>query len=40
VLKIETDGTVDPLDAANQAVAVLQDYVNVLKDLTYAEEAA
>ncbi len=37
VLRIETDGTVDPLDAVNQAVAILTDYVNVLKDLTYTE---
>ena len=40
ILRVETDGTVDPLDATNQAVAVLLDYVNVLKDLTYTEEKA
>ena len=39
VLRIETDGTVDPLDAANQTVDTLLDYVNVLKGLTYTEEA-
>ncbi len=38
VLRIETDGTVDPLDAAKQGVTILLDYVNVLKDLTYSEE--
>lgn len=37
ILRVETDGTVDPLDAVNQAVAVLTDYVGVLKDLTYGE---
>lgn len=37
VLSVETDGTLDPLDAVNQAVVILNDYVNVLKDLTYTE---
>lgn len=37
ILRVETDGTVDPLDAVNQAVTILTDYVNVLKDLTYSE---
>lgn len=37
VLRVETDGSLDPLDAVNQAVTVLMDYVNVLKDLTYSE---
>lgn len=37
ILRVETDGTVDPLDAVNQAVTVFTDYVNVLKDLTYSE---
>lgn len=37
ILRVETDGTVDPLDAANQAVTILMDYVSVLKDLTYSE---
>lgn len=37
ILRVETDGTVDPLDAVNQSVAILTDYVNVLKDLTYSE---
>lgn len=40
VLRIETDGTVEPLDAVNQAVSILTDYVGVLKDLTYSEETA
>jgi len=40
VLRVETDGTVDPLEAVSQAVAVLTDYVQVLKDLTYTEETA
>lgn len=40
VLRVETDGTVDPLDAVNQSVGILTDYTNVLKDLTYSEEAA
>ena len=40
ILRIETDGTIDPIDATNQAVGVLLDYVNVLKDLTYTEESA
>jgi DNA-directed RNA polymerase subunit alpha len=37
VLHVETDGTVDPLEATTQAVTVLMDYVNLLKDLTYTE---
>lgn len=37
VLTIETDGTLDPMDAVNQSVVILNDYVNVLKDLTYSE---
>ncbi|HEU0051211.1 MAG TPA: DNA-directed RNA polymerase subunit alpha [Patescibacteria group bacterium] len=40
VLKIETDGTLDPLDATKQSLAILQDYLNVLKDLNYSEESA
>lgn len=40
VLRVETDGTLDPLDAVNQAVTILMDYVSVLKDLTYSEENA
>lgn len=40
ILRVETDGTVDPLDAVNQSVTVLMDFVNVLKDLTYGEETA
>lgn len=37
-LRIETDGSLDPVDALNQAVQILQDHVNVLKDLTYSAE--
>ncbi len=37
VLHLETDGTLDPLDGLNQAVVVLLDHLNVLKDLTYTE---
>ncbi len=40
VLRVETDGTLDPLDAINQSVAIWQDHMNVLKDLTYSEETA
>ncbi len=35
VLHIETDGTMDPLDACNSAVAILLDHFNLLKDLSY-----
>ena len=37
ILRVETDGTLDPLDAVNQSVTILMDYVNVLKDLSYSE---
>jgi len=37
ILRIETDGTLDPLDAVNQSVTILMDYANVLKDLSYSE---
>jgi DNA-directed RNA polymerase subunit alpha len=37
MLTVETDGTLDPLDAVNQAVGILMDNVTVLKDLTYSE---
>ncbi len=39
VLKIETDGSLDPIDAVNQGVGILNDYVNVLKDVSYTEAA-
>ncbi len=39
-LRVETDGSLDPLDAVNQAVTILQDNFQVLKDLAYAEETA
>ena len=38
ILRVETDGTVDPLDAVNQAVTILMDNVSVLKGLTYTQE--
>jgi DNA-directed RNA polymerase subunit alpha len=38
VLRIETDGTVDALDALNQSVKILLDYANLLQDLTYSQE--
>ncbi len=37
-LRVETDGSMDPVDAVNQAMQILQDHVNVLKDLTYTAE--
>ncbi|MBM3204631.1 DNA-directed RNA polymerase subunit alpha [Candidatus Uhrbacteria bacterium] len=40
VLRVETDGTIDPLDATTQALTILQDYMNVLKDLKYEESNA
>lgn len=38
-LEVETDGATDPIDACNQAVAVLLDHLNLLKDLNYQEAA-
>jgi DNA-directed RNA polymerase subunit alpha len=35
VLSIETDGTVDPLDAAKSAVEILSDHLSLLKEMTY-----
>ncbi len=35
LLSIETDGSVDPLDACKSAVAVLLDHMNLLKELEY-----
>lgn len=35
VLHIETDGTMDPLDACNSAMAILLDHFNLLKELQY-----
>jgi DNA-directed RNA polymerase subunit alpha len=37
VLRVETDGTVDPIDAVNQSVTILMDHMGLLKDLTYSE---
>lgn len=39
ILKVETDGSLDPVDAVNQGVGILNDYVNVLKELSYTEAA-
>ncbi len=39
VLKVETDGSLDPVDAVNQGVGILNDYVNVLKELSYTDAA-
>ena len=35
ILSIETDGTVDPLDACRDAVGILTDHLTLLKDLSY-----
>jgi len=40
IMRVETDGTMDPLDAVNQSVTILQDHFSALKDLTYSEETA
>ncbi len=40
VLRVETDGTLDPLEAVNQSVIILMDNMSVLKGLTYSEETA
>lgn len=40
ILHVETDGTLDPLEAVNRSVGILTDYVGVLKDLTYSDEKA
>lgn len=37
LLRVETDGTIDPLEAVNQAVAILTDHVSTLKNLNYSE---
>lgn len=37
ILEIETDGTLEPIEASNQAVNVLLDHLNLLKDLNYSE---
>lgn len=34
-LSVETDGTVDPIDATKQAVSILLDHLNLLKDISY-----
>ncbi len=36
-LRVETDGSVDPVDATNQAMQIMQDHVNTLKDLSYTD---
>lgn len=35
VLYIETDGTMDPLEACNRAVTILLDHFNLIKDTQY-----
>lgn len=35
ILTVETDGTVDPIDACKSAVSILLDHLNLLKDLQY-----
>ncbi len=35
ILNIETDGTIDPIDACNNAVLILLDHLNLLKNLDY-----
>ncbi len=35
VLNIETDGTVDPIDACKNAIKILLDHLNLLKDIQY-----
>jgi DNA-directed RNA polymerase subunit alpha len=37
ILRVETDGTIDAIEAVNQAVQVLTDHVSTLKNLTYSE---
>lgn len=37
LLHIETDGSLDPLDACNHAVNLMLDHLNLLKDLKYEE---
>lgn len=37
-LEIQTDGTIDPVEACNQSVNVLLDHLNLLKDINYSEE--
>jgi len=37
VLRVETDGTIDPIEAVNQAVQIVTDHVTTLKNLTYSE---
>ncbi len=40
ILRVETDGSLDPLDAIKQAIGMLMDFVRVLQDLTSEEAAA
>lgn len=40
ILRVETDGTLDPLDAIKQSISLLMDYVRVLQDLTEKGETA
>ncbi len=36
-LEIQTDGTIDPVEACNQSVNVLLDHLNLLKEVDYSE---
>lgn len=35
VLHIETDGSMDPLDACNRATSILLDHIGLIKDVSY-----
>ncbi|MBU2566863.1 DNA-directed RNA polymerase subunit alpha [Patescibacteria group bacterium] len=37
ILNVETDGSLDPLDACNQTIEILLNHFSLLKDLTYEE---
>lgn len=37
ILRVETDGTIDPVEAVNQAVQIMTDHVSTLKNLSYSE---
>lgn len=37
LLRVETDGTIDAVEAVNQAVQILTDHVSTLKNLTYSD---
>jgi DNA-directed RNA polymerase subunit alpha len=35
ILSVETDGTMDPIDACKSAITILLDHLNLLKDIQY-----